>query len=355
MTLDKFIGKFVIFTGYAITQQPKNKMEHEFEIALSFAGEDREYVDKVATLLQKEGVKIFYDSFEEANLWGKNLYDYLSDIYRNKAKFTIMFISEHYEKKLWTNHERTAMQARAFQESQEYILPARFDSTVIPGVLPTISYITLKNRNPEEFVSIIKKKLVFSGSTIPSESLRKSLTAVTLLPNREDQKVTIEIKNSEYLPIQDATVVLSSENGTYLSVKTAANGKATFNMKIRRLYSLLVAHKDYPSYLQPRFDPENDIELEITKSDNCGSIIIQSTGYIENFKGRLNPIYDSSKRMYLYADNISINNGQNQPVRFETDKPLSLEDCEGNFIALTFRFINGSTTALADYVKSNIA
>ena len=52
----------------------------EFEIALSFAGEDREYVDQVANLLRDSGIKTFYDLFEEANLWGKNLYDYLTEI-----------------------------------------------------------------------------------------------------------------------------------------------------------------------------------------------------------------------------------------------------------------------------------
>jgi hypothetical protein len=103
----------------------------EFEIALSFAGEDRVYVDQVANLLRDSGVKVFYDLFEEAGLWGKNLYDYLSDIYQNKALYTIMFISEHYARKLWTNHERQAMQARAFQEHQEYILPARFSTSRI--------------------------------------------------------------------------------------------------------------------------------------------------------------------------------------------------------------------------------
>jgi hypothetical protein len=49
----------------------------EFDIALSFAGEDRAYVDQVASILRDEGVSIFYDKFEEVNLWGKNLYDYL--------------------------------------------------------------------------------------------------------------------------------------------------------------------------------------------------------------------------------------------------------------------------------------
>jgi hypothetical protein len=109
----------------------------EFVIALSFAGENRSYVDQVANLLRDAGVKVFYDLFEEANLWGKNFYDYLTEIYKDKALFTIMFISEHYGRKLCTNHERQAMQARAFQENQEYILPARFDNTEIQGILST--------------------------------------------------------------------------------------------------------------------------------------------------------------------------------------------------------------------------
>jgi len=139
----------------------------EYDIALSFAGEDREYVDQVANLLRNSGVAVFYDLFEEASLWGKNLYDYLSDIYENKARYTIMFISEHYARKLWTNREREAMQARAFKEHQEYILPARFDDTPIPGILPTVGYIALTNHPPQEFVETIHKKLVNSGCTIP--------------------------------------------------------------------------------------------------------------------------------------------------------------------------------------------
>ncbi len=113
----------------------------QFEIALSFAGEDRLYVDQVANLLRDSGVAVFYDLFEEAKLWGKNLYDYLSDVYQNKALYTIMFVSKHYAGKLWPSHERQAMQARAFQEHHEYVLPARFDNTDIPGILPTVAYV----------------------------------------------------------------------------------------------------------------------------------------------------------------------------------------------------------------------
>ena len=70
-----------------------------------------------------------------------------------------MFISAAYGKKLWTNHERKAAQARAFGEAREYILPVRFDDTEIPGVLPTIGYLSLKNRSSDKLVSAIVNKL----------------------------------------------------------------------------------------------------------------------------------------------------------------------------------------------------
>lgn len=46
------------------------KRDTKFDIALSFAGEDRNYVDQVAALLKQKGISLFYDLFEEANLWG---------------------------------------------------------------------------------------------------------------------------------------------------------------------------------------------------------------------------------------------------------------------------------------------
>ncbi|MBK5965654.1 TIR domain-containing protein [Thiocystis minor] len=138
----------------------------KYHVAFSFAGEDRDYVERVANLLRSEEVDVFYDNFEEADLWGKNLYTHLSDVYQNKALFTVIFISEAYKKKLWTNHERESAQARAFSESREYILPAFFDESVeVPGLLRTTGYVSLKNKTPEELASLIIQKLEKSGVT----------------------------------------------------------------------------------------------------------------------------------------------------------------------------------------------
>lgn len=131
----------------------------EYDVALSFAGEDREYVKVVASTLVELGVRVFYDEYEKVALWGKDLYTHLQNVYKDKAKFTVMFISKHYAEKLWTSHERESAQARAFSEYREYILPARFDDTDVPGLQPTVHYIDLRETAPEDLAKMIKQKL----------------------------------------------------------------------------------------------------------------------------------------------------------------------------------------------------
>jgi hypothetical protein len=135
-----------------------------YDVCLSFAGEDRLYVEKVADLLQDRNVRVFYDLHELAFLWGKDLYSHLDKVYRQSARYCILFASQHYAAKLWTNHERVSAQARAFSEAEEYVLPARFDDTEIPGLRPTIGYVDLRHVTPDQLVEIICQKLEISDS-----------------------------------------------------------------------------------------------------------------------------------------------------------------------------------------------
>ena len=70
-----------------------------------------------------------------------------------------MFISRHYADKVWPNHERKSAQARALFEKAEYLLPARFDDTPVPGLLPTVAYISLAGLTPSEFGRLIEQKI----------------------------------------------------------------------------------------------------------------------------------------------------------------------------------------------------
>jgi len=128
----------------------KKQIDYTYDVALSYASENREYVEEVATFLKEFGVRVFYDKFEAVDTWGKDLYEYLNNVYKNKAKYTIIFASQHYVKKVWTDHERRAAQARALEESQEYILPVRFDDTEIPGLNNTVAYLDAREYLPKD-------------------------------------------------------------------------------------------------------------------------------------------------------------------------------------------------------------
>jgi hypothetical protein len=131
----------------------------EYDVALSFAGEDRSYAESVAEALRARGIRVFYDRYEQAGLWGKDLYVHLDDVYRKKARYCLMFLSKSYAAKVWTSHERRAAQARALNESEEYILPVRLDGTEIEGLQPTISYIDAAEVTTARLAQLVADKL----------------------------------------------------------------------------------------------------------------------------------------------------------------------------------------------------
>ncbi|MBK6861285.1 MAG: TIR domain-containing protein [Saprospiraceae bacterium] len=131
----------------------------KFDVALSFASENREYVEQVATYLKTKDVSVFYDNHYKTSLWGKDLYQHLNIIYKNLAKSCVIFISEYYPVKKWTKHELKAAQAREFLEENDYILPVRFDDTVIPGLNETKGFIDGNKITPEELAEAIIEKV----------------------------------------------------------------------------------------------------------------------------------------------------------------------------------------------------
>lgn len=130
------------------------------DIAISFAGEDREIAENIASKIKAKNYSVFYDRYEKSTLWGKDLYAYLSTVYQDKASFCIILISNAYSKKLWTKHELKSAQARAFKESREYILPIRLDNTELEGILPTTGFLDFTDTSYEEIVTLVEEKLL---------------------------------------------------------------------------------------------------------------------------------------------------------------------------------------------------
>lgn len=133
-----------------------------YDVVLSFAGEDRKYVEKIAYLLKSHGVKVFYDKFETSTLWGKDLYQYLNEIYKNKAKYCVAFISSNYIRKNWTLLELKSAQARDFECENEYILPIYLERVTVPGLNITTGYLNANEYSYDEIVGFIEEKLDYN-------------------------------------------------------------------------------------------------------------------------------------------------------------------------------------------------
>ncbi|WP_308552612.1 TIR domain-containing protein [uncultured Peptoniphilus sp.] len=132
-------------------------MNYEYDVALSFAGEDRKFVEDCAEILRALNINVFYDNYEKEVLLGKNLYSYLADVYQNKARFAVVFVSESYKKKRWTNHELEYITARKFTQDEEYLLPVKLDETELNEIPLTTGY--LQGNSPLEVAITIAKKI----------------------------------------------------------------------------------------------------------------------------------------------------------------------------------------------------
>lgn len=131
----------------------------DYDVALSYAGQDRAYVEQIAARLRQQGIRVFYDEYAAAELWGNDLYVLLDEVYRKRARFTVVFVSRYYASKPWTRHERQSAQARALTDLGPYLLPVRLDDSELPGLRPTVGYIDARNTSVEQLVWLIEQKL----------------------------------------------------------------------------------------------------------------------------------------------------------------------------------------------------
>lgn len=134
-------------------------MPARYDVVLSFAAEDRSIAAALAQELGRRGVSVFYDHDQRAALWGKDLYEHLTYVYRDSARYCVVFISADYVRRHWTTHERRAAQSRAFSEASEYLLPVILDDTEMPGLLNTVGYLRVPPETPVSLADAVISKL----------------------------------------------------------------------------------------------------------------------------------------------------------------------------------------------------
>jgi len=98
---------FVREVGFA-----KVDYEETYDIALSFAGEDRAYADALRDALEDLGHTVFYDMAEQYRFLGEDVEAFLGPIYESGSRYVVAILGEMYGRKRWTLFEASQYKDR---------------------------------------------------------------------------------------------------------------------------------------------------------------------------------------------------------------------------------------------------
>lgn len=129
-----------------------------YQVALSFAGEQRQYVEEVARQLRSRSLDVFYDRFEQVELWGRNGAEAFHEVFARQSAHVVMFISKAYVSRAWPIHERRSALGRMITQQRDHILPVRFDDTRVPGLPDDLIYVHADDYSPAELAAMIAEK-----------------------------------------------------------------------------------------------------------------------------------------------------------------------------------------------------
>jgi glucokinase len=188
----------------------------EFEVALSYASEDRPYVRRVADRLAAQGVSLFYDEFAKTLTWGTELPETFNDIFGGKARFAVAFISAYYISKPWPMHEGRSAIAKALVEHRTYFLPVKLDDSDLPGLRRTVGYVDARSTSPEELADMIIEKLEAVSAPRPSGAAPLVLETPAETPD--------EIRSKE----RDETLVKALRDGEDLYIAMDLGGTKAY-------------------------------------------------------------------------------------------------------------------------------
>ncbi|MFZ4765602.1 MAG: TIR domain-containing protein, partial [Roseimicrobium sp.] len=132
-----------------------------FRIAFSFAGEKRDFVEKVADLLAARfgEDKILYDKFYEAKLAKAGLAFSLPDLYHNESDLIVTVLCPDYEKKEWCGLEWSAIYGLIKQGRVEQVMLTRFDRVEGTGLYGLAGFVELDHKTPEQTATLILQRL----------------------------------------------------------------------------------------------------------------------------------------------------------------------------------------------------
>lgn len=108
-----------------------HERSYEYDVALSFAGENRELAQFIAEQLSILDVNVFYDKHFEANFLGRTWEVQFRRIFGEDSRLVVCLLDKNHLEKIWPTFERECFQPRIEDSA---IIPIRLDDTSFSGM-----------------------------------------------------------------------------------------------------------------------------------------------------------------------------------------------------------------------------
>ena len=148
-------------------------------------------------------------------------------------------------------------------------------------------------------------------------------------------------------PLVGATVLALYPNRTWMMEETDSFGRVRFGFHSEVPITVFCAAPACRAHVERDWRPPASLSVELEGLANGGSMVIpEQTGHLPGLTGRLNPILDNLDRMYLYATNVAIEEGRQQPVHFKLGEAMRLTDVHGAEWLVRFVEMIGNSSVL---------
>ena len=178
--------------------------------------------------------------------------------------------------------------------------------------------------------------------------LRVTLPAASTEPSPARVLITVRADDQ---PLANAEVLVLFPNKTWRQATTDTLGEAIVGLHTVDLpMTVFVAAHGFAAHCEQDWMPsEGTLTVELETLPEGGAVIFpEAAGSLPGLKGSLNPKRDTLDRTYLYASNIAINQGEQQPVHFLPGEDLRLTDADGVEMIIRIVDIIGRS-ALVEY------
>lgn len=149
-------------------ERPIDIATHCFDVALSFPGEVRPLVQEVSEEVQKRlgDNSCFYDNNYVSQLARPNLDVLLQDIYRNRSRIVVVFLSDDYVRKDWCGIEFRAIREIIFAR-EDKVMFVRTGAGDVAGTFKIDGYVDANRFNASDIAKFIQERVLLATMPLP--------------------------------------------------------------------------------------------------------------------------------------------------------------------------------------------